>query len=292
MALKSFGVVGTTSERRRTTTGSAATQERSKGTAMPIGLIVSGAAFFLVVGALGFIFVRDFARLRILSRTTFDDISTISEGSFVVVRGTVTTKNTHRAPLSEASCAWFSSQAKAPRSSRNGRQFHTVEDLRSDTPFVVRDSTGSIRIDPQLPFAATESTQYYWSSDAPLQFGARRLVLGQRVPLYPKQEGTLTPAYSATPAARFRAQALYDEHTVKEGDDVVCAGVATHGPNGMVLTSRKRGRGTIAAFGETRIRKDLKAHVMLYGVALGIIGTLFLNASFFLVSAGIIALLN
>lgn len=244
---------------------------------MPIGLFITGTALAIIVGALAVVFFRDLGRFRILNRTTFDSVSTITEGTRVVVRGTVTSKNTHRTPISEETCAWFSSQAKAARATRNGKQFSTVEDLRSEAPLTVRDATGSISVDPNLSFVAATCTRYYWSSDEPLRFGARRLVFGRSVPLYPKQEGQLVKVEDATPSQRFSAQALYEEQTLAEGDEAIVAGVARHGPHGMLISSEKRGQGVIARVGETRIRDELKTRLITYGIILGIIGTGALN---------------
>jgi hypothetical protein len=258
---------------------------------MALGIIIGVSFMAVVTIALAVTFFTGLSRLRTLSRTSFDPISTLAKGTRVAVRGTVTSANDQTSPISKEPCAWFACIAKTARSTKHGKRFSTTEDLRSESPFIVHDATGSISVDPHLAFVAASNTRHYWISDEPLRFAARRIAFGQRVPLDPTREGKLISVEKASSSERFRARVMYDEHIIKEGEEVICAGVAEDGPRGIVISSKKSGviaspdetsirrrkDGVIAIADETRTCDELKSQVIMYGIALGVIGTLFLN---------------
>lgn len=228
-------------------------------------LIVAALAFIAILVLLGRTFVQSLNQLRTIRRTQFDSISTIRSGERVVIRGRVVSKNDVKAPLSDEPCAWYASKAQQIRSGRHGRSVITIEDLRPDTPFEVRDESGTISIDPNLSLVVTPSTRYYWTANAQLAFMARGLVFGQRAPIDPKQEGTLTRADETTFLEIIGFHLRYDEHVITHADEVICAGVAMHGPRGMTITSEKRGQGVIATPEDSPARKNLQNQVFVNG---------------------------
>jgi hypothetical protein len=125
--------------------------------------------------------------------------------------------------LTKSPCAWYHAKVEEfvpthQRSQHGGREWRTVEEVESDTPFVVRDATGACIVYPaNAEVTPTERSLWYGATEQPVDTSPPRVGPGD--PLRPILE------MKGGPDSRYR----YSEERIYAGNRLVVQGAYATG---------------------------------------------------------------
>jgi len=113
------------------------------------------------------------------------------------------------APLTKSPCAWFHAKVEEfvptqQRSRHGGREWRIVEEVESDTPFVVRDATGACTVYPaRAEVTPTDNSLWYGATEQPVDTNPPRVGPGDSVKPMLETKGGPNAGY------RYREERIY-----------------------------------------------------------------------------------
>ena len=216
--------------------------------------------FFIVVAFLGVVFAifeyRKWIQLKDIPRSK---IRSVAMG-IVEIHGTPFAKKTVIAPLTGEECYFWKYEIKEGRGFQNS-SYKTVYTAYSDSPLILQDETGRVRIEPEgLEFDIASKREYYYNRPV--------LPADTEVPPGQETEDMLTEGDA------YGNDRMHLVYTLKQHDQLVVLGTAKSNKDGTYIAKGKNNPlFTIANGTEANIIKRVK-HRWIVATPVGIVSTI------------------
>ncbi|MCR4337026.1 MAG: E3 ubiquitin ligase family protein [Candidatus Omnitrophica bacterium] len=214
------------------------------------------ALTFIIGGAIGVWYARVSSNLqKLLKATPTSCISNLSAGQFVEVKGTVDCQFPLKVPGSERKCVYYSYELQRRERKRNSNsiteyEWHTIKRGEDQTPFILKDESGSI--DVNLLGAEIEA----------------EVILDQLVDPLKDSNSTIVKAFFYMSQLTAGIHERIIVKAIELGSDVYCLGTVLESADGKLRIGRGTKRFFLSTSSEEQVKNSTVERILL-GYILG-----------------------